>query len=102
TTPTLLPYTTLFRARLAPGQRIEALEPALESLLGRYGAQRPRGRERIPSARFLDQELQQLQTMALVIPPAFLAVAAFLLNVSLTRLVEAERSNIGLLKAFGF
>lgn len=88
--------------RLAPGQRIEALEPALESLLGRYGAQRPRGRERIPSARFLDQELQQLQTMALVIPPAFLAVAAFLLNVSLTRLVEAERSNIGLLKAFGF
>src|SRR5690606_6628678 len=88
--------------RLAPGQRIEALEPALESLLGRYGAQRPRGRERIPSARFLDQELQQLQTMALVIPPAFLAVAAFLLNVSVSRLVEAERSNIGLLKAFGF
>lgn len=88
--------------RLAPGQRIEALEPALEALLGRYGAQRPRGRERIASARFLDQELDQLRTMALVIPPAFLAVAAFLLNVSLTRLVEAERSNIGLLKAFGF
>lgn len=88
--------------RLEPGARIEALEPALAERLDRYGAQRPRGRDRIPSARFLDQELDQLRTMAAVLPPVFLAVAAFLLNVSLTRLVEAERSNIGLLKAFGF
>lgn len=88
--------------RLAPGQRIEALAPALDALLAPYGGQRPRGRDRIPSARFLDQELDQLATMAAVIPPAFLGVGAFLLSIALTRLVEAERANIGLLKAFGF
>ncbi|WP_170113396.1 ABC transporter permease [Ahniella affigens] len=88
--------------RLSPNADVAAIKASLQSLLGRYGAQTAQGRDRIPSARFLDQELDQLATMAKLIPPAFLAVAAFLLNVALTRLVEAERANIGLLKAFGF
>lgn len=88
--------------RVSPGTDLVPLKRALKDLLERYGAQPAQGRDRIPSARFLDQELDQLGTMAGLIPPAFLAVAAFLLNVALTRLVEAERSSIGLLKAFGF
>ncbi len=88
--------------RVSVDADIGLLKRALDDLLGGYGAQPAQGRDRIPSARFLDQELDQLATMATLIPPAFLAVAAFLLNVALTRLVEAERSNIGLLKAFGF
>ncbi len=40
--------------------------------------------------------------MAAILPPFFLLVAAFLLNVSLSRLVATERSNIGLLKSFGY
>lgn len=88
--------------RIAPNADLERIKAELMRLLGRYGAQTAQGRDRIPSARFLDQELDQLATMAKLIPPAFLAVAAFLLNVALTRLVEAERANIGLLKAFGF
>ena len=32
-----------------------------------------------------------------ILPPFFLVMAAFLLNVSLSRLVSTERSNIGLL-----
>ncbi|MDZ4161139.1 MAG: FtsX-like permease family protein [Burkholderiales bacterium] len=39
--------------------------------------------------------------MAATLPPIFLGVAAFLLNVTLSRLVATERANIGLLKAFG-
>nr|WP_284732214.1 ABC transporter permease [Sphingobium nicotianae] len=35
-------------------------------------------------------------------PPIFLLVAAFLLNIVLSRLVDTEREVIGLLKAFGF
>jgi len=88
--------------RVAAGSELAPLKRSLDDLLARYGAQPAQGRDRIPSARFLDQELDQLGTMAGLIPPAFLAVAAFLLNVALTRLVEAERSSIGLLKAFGF
>ncbi|MBK9252026.1 MAG: hypothetical protein IPM70_09090 [Proteobacteria bacterium] len=47
-------------------------------------------------------ELTSLRTMASILPPFFLVVAAFLLNVSLSRLVATERSNIGLLKSFGY
>jgi putative ABC transport system permease protein len=88
--------------RTGPGTDAAQLTRTIEALTDRYGGQRAQTRERIPSARFLDQELDQLATMSTILPPAFLAVAAFLLNVSLTRLVEAERSNIGLMKAFGF
>jgi putative ABC transport system permease protein len=87
--------------RLGEGARADEVAAALEALLARHGAGRALDRTRIPSARFLDQELDQLGTLASVLPPAFLAVAAFLLNLTLTRLVEAERSTLGLLKAFG-
>src|SRR4029079_8034135 len=57
---------------------------------------------RMLSAQFLSDELKSLQTMASILPPIFLLVAVFLLNVSLSRLVATERSNIGLLKSFGY
>lgn len=79
----------------------EIVAAQLEWMFARYGAGRAQDRSRIPSARLLDDELEQLGTMARLLPPAFLAVAAFLLNLNLTRLVEAERSTLGLMKAFG-
>lgn len=74
---------------------------ALQDLLAAYGGMAPYGHERMVSARFLSEELAQLGNMAATLPPIFLAVAAFLLNVTLSRLVATERANIGLLKAFG-
>ena len=87
--------------RLGEGVVPAAVAAQLEPLFARYGAGRAQDRSRIPSARLLDDELEQLGTMARILPPAFLAVAAFLLNLNLTRLVEAERSTLGLMKAFG-
>jgi putative ABC transport system permease protein len=40
--------------------------------------------------------------MAAVLPPIFLLVAAFLVNMTLTRLIALEREQIGLLKALGY
>jgi len=40
--------------------------------------------------------------MAAIIPPIFLFVAAFLVNMILTRLITLEREQIGLLKALGY
>jgi putative ABC transport system permease protein len=74
---------------------------ALQNRLTAYGGMEPFGRDRMVSARFLTEELAQLGNMAATLPPIFLAVAAFLLNVTLSRLVATERANIGLLKAFG-
>ena len=54
------------------------------------------------SHAFLDAELQQLRAMSRILPPIFLLVAAFLVNMTLSRLIALEREQIGLLKAMGY
>jgi putative ABC transport system permease protein len=51
---------------------------------------------------YLDAELAQLQSVGFVLPLVFLAVAAFLLNVVLTRIVSVQREQIAALKALGY
>ncbi|MEJ2115010.1 MAG: FtsX-like permease family protein [Gammaproteobacteria bacterium] len=51
---------------------------------------------------FLMNEINQLRTMSMLLPTIFLTVAAFLTQMVLSRLIATERSEIGLLKAFGY
>ncbi len=74
----------------------------LDLLLARYGGVGAYERKDQISNWFLMNELEQLRTMAGVLPTIFLAVAAFLTNMILARLIATERSEIGLLKAFGY
>jgi putative ABC transport system permease protein len=74
---------------------------ALDGLFRRYGGLSAYGRESQLSHRFLTDELGELEVMTTTIPSLFLAVSAFLLYVVLSRLVATERTQIGLLKAFG-
>ena len=75
---------------------------AIDRIAGAYGSSGAYGRDRMMSDRFLTEELHQLATMAAFLPVFFLIVAAFLVNISLGRVIATERSNIGLLKAFGY
>ncbi|MBX3511280.1 MAG: FtsX-like permease family protein [Hyphomonadaceae bacterium] len=75
---------------------------AIDRILEPYGATGAYGRDRMISDRFLSEELRQLSTMATFIPALFLITAAFLVNIALGRVIATERSNIGLLKAFGY
>jgi putative ABC transport system permease protein len=54
------------------------------------------------SNKFLSQEIQGLQSFAVVTPAMFLAVAALVLNVLLTRLAQQQRTVVGTLKALGY
>lgn len=74
----------------------------LDDLLKPYGGVGAYGRKDQISDFFLTNELAQLASSGAVAPPIFLAVAAFLLNIVVTRLVATEREQIGLLKAFGY
>ena len=74
---------------------------ALDGLFRRYGGLSAYGREEQLSHRFLTDELGELEVMTTTIPSLFLAVSAFLLYVVLSRLVATQRTQIGLLKAFG-
>ncbi len=74
----------------------------LDALLDRYGGQAAHGRKDQTSHAWLDHELDMLANMSRTLPPIFLLVAAFLVNLTLTRFVALEREQIGLLKALGY
>tara|TARA_R110002020_G_scaffold198830_6_gene400098 strand:+ start:23950 stop:26316 length:2367 start_codon:yes stop_codon:yes gene_type:complete len=54
------------------------------------------------SNRFVTEEISGLDAAAVGVPPIFLAVAAFLLYIVISRMVQSERTEIGLMKAFGY
>ena len=87
---------------LLPGTSPEAVIDAVDRLLEPYGGSGAIGREDQLSNSFIDSELTQLRGMAVLIPPVFLLVSAFLINMILSRLVALEREQIGLLKALGY
>lgn len=74
----------------------------LDSLLERYGGVGAVSRQDQISNWFLENELKQLRSMAETLPVIFILVAAFLTQMVLARLISIERSEIGLLKAFGY
>lgn len=74
----------------------------VDRIVGPYGGTGAHGRTDQISHAFLDNELVQLRAMATVIPPIFLFVSAFLVNMILSRLIALEREQIGLLKALGY
>jgi putative ABC transport system permease protein len=88
--------------KLSPGADDAAVAAALDRLLTPYGSFGTIPRRLQVSAWFLQNELTQLQTAGIIIPTIFLGVAAFLLNVSLNRIVAVQREQIAALKAVGY
>ncbi|MFH7325732.1 ABC transporter permease [Desulfurivibrio sp. C05AmB] len=74
----------------------------LDRLLTPYGGIGAVTRADQQSHMYLEAEFEQLATMAWIYPAIFLAVAAFLLNVVLARLITTQREQIAILKAFGY
>jgi putative ABC transport system permease protein len=74
----------------------------LDRLLEHYGAQGAHGRDLQQSHAFVDSEIEQLRNMAVVLPPVFFGIAAFLVSMVVGRIIELERSEIGLMKALGY
>ena len=87
---------------LAPGASEAAVIHALDRTLAPYGGRGAYGRHDHPSHRFLEDELSQQRTTAVVLPVLFFGVATFLLSVVLGRLVGAQREQIAALKALGY
>jgi putative ABC transport system permease protein len=87
---------------LARGADEAELITRLDNLLQRYGGLSAYGRKDQLSNRFLSDELGEIEISATYIPAIFLAVAVFLIYIVLSRLVVMQRTQIGLLKAFGY
>lgn len=84
------------------GSEQAAVLDAVDRLLDPNGGLGAYGREDHESNRFVSEEIDGLRAMSSGVPPIFLAVAAFLLYIVVSRMVQAEREQIGLVKAFGY
>ena len=82
--------------------RADEIIAQLDLLLEPYGGVGAVDRDEQISHVIISNELEQLEITGRIIPPIFLAVAAFLLNIVITRLIQTQREQIGLLKAFGY
>lgn len=87
---------------LNKGAQVQEVIDRADAILGTYGGTGAYGRKDQFSNRFLSEELKQLQTTATIFPAIFLGVAAFLLNVVVSRLIALQREQIATLKAFGY
>ncbi len=75
---------------------------AVDQLLAPYGGTGAYPLADQASNQFVNEEIGGLEAAAVGVPPIFLAVAAFLLYIVINRMVQSEREEIGLMKAFGY
>ena len=87
---------------LGRNAQLPAVLAAIDQLLEPYGGFGAYGLEDQTSNRFISEEIKGLRGTGAAVPPIFLSVAAFLLYIVISRMVQAERGQIGLLKAFGY
>lgn len=87
---------------LRRGASAEPVIERIDTLLKPYGGVSAIPRADQLSNWFVMNEIDQIKTISSILPIIFLSVAAFLSHMVLSRLVAIERSEIGLLKAFGY
>jgi len=88
--------------KLAPGASEQAAIAGTTRLLAPYGGREANGRADQTSHAMLDNEIKEQRVLGTVLPAIFLGVAAFLLNVVVSRLVSTQREQIAALKALGY
>lgn len=88
--------------KLEPGANEDAVLSAIDRVLAPYGGLGAFTRKHQLSHSILTSEIQGIETLVIFLPAVFLGVAAFLLNVVLSRLVTLQRPQIAVLKAMGY
>ena len=87
---------------IAPGAHIEDVVDRMDLLLAPYGGEGAYPRADQPSHNMITTEIEQIDAMAVLLPIIVLAVAAFLLNIVVSRVIALQREQIAILKAFGY
>ena len=88
--------------KLAPGASEPGVVDQLSAQLSRYGGREAHGRKDQSSHAMLDSEIKEQRALGTLLPIIFLSVAAFLLNVVVSRLVATQREQIAAIKALGY
>ncbi len=87
---------------LAHNTDVRPVLESIDTILAPYGGTSALARKDQLSNWFVMNEIEQQKSMATILPSIFISVAIFLTYMVLSRLIETERTEIGLLKAFGY
>lgn len=87
---------------LYPDAALNDVIAELDRIVAPYGGFGAHGRKEQISHRMLSEEFRQLQRSSEIFPTIFICVAAFLLNVVMSRTIHTQREQIAALKAFGY
>jgi len=87
---------------LSRGANEAAVLDAVDRILDPYGGTGAYPLADQASNQLVSEEIGGLEAAAVGVPPIFLGVAAFLLYIVINRMVQSEREDIGLMKAFGY
>jgi putative ABC transport system permease protein len=81
---------------------VESVKGSIDWITRSYGVRASFGRDKLPSARLVDQEIAQQKASAIITPLVFLGISAFLIHVIFGRLLGIQRPEIATLKALGY
>ena len=87
---------------LAPDASAAEVIARLDRLLASYGSLGAYDRSEQPSHKVISDEIAQDRVYGQAVAGIFLGVAAFIINIVLSRLVATQREQIAVLKAFGY
>ena len=87
---------------LSRGADEAAVLDAVDRILAPYGGTGAYPLADQTSNLIVSEEIGGLEAASTGVPPIFLGVAAFLLYIVINRMVQSEREEIGLMKAFGY
>lgn len=90
-----------FLIRLEAGAAWEDVKDQIERVMEPYGLTGSYAADEQIGVAMIEEEIKQLEQMAGVVPVLFLAVAGVVLAITLSRMVEQQRTQIGTLKALG-
>lgn len=87
---------------LERGVRFEEVKDILEKELKPYGLLRLYPMKDQSSELMVDGEIQELRATMVLMPLIFLGTAALVMSIMVKRIIEQQRGQIGILKAFGY
>ncbi len=88
--------------KLERNAKQETVKERVDQILKPYGGLIAIGRDEQVSNFFVENEFKQLVSLGWLAPIIFLSVAAFLVNVVMSRQIATQREQIGMLKAVGY
>jgi ABC-type transport system, involved in lipoprotein release, permease component len=88
--------------RISSGSDIEKIKDEIKRTLKNYGVKSVIDREEQTSSKMISTKIKQLKAMGGSFPIIFFMVASVIIYIMMGRMVENQRTQIGVLKAIGF